>query len=422
MSFFSGNETSGSHKSPTTHSPRPGLTRRDLFHSTPRSDSENDSDNINKLSKGVRNHGPLKQKATEAVRGQHEGKAPRKPLQKPGSLIIPFAKPAAIKFKPRLFPTTTWAPNSASKARSYNDLGSSSESTSAAPYDPLQDLSDNMDAVVKSVDEHALGGASVSVLKLVKYVKEWRGTVNKVVRAIQTAEDQRIKDLNAQLDFDREIEQVHQNTINNLLDEAWLAEVRKSEWEWQKKMDVQQQVINSQQQPNKALVQPCATDTQYPCSQDKTSSRIEEMNTPESTRAATTTQLETPHEDKVSLLIQKAKHLSNLGTQPYGVQKTKDDESGHKENAVTSMALNMALMQGGTHMSSHTIRSEPSSVTRADKTVTNNKRNNDHWPSATYSGDRISPGKHKLEDVHRATSTLENANWSRKRARTAVTR
>ncbi|EMD65586.1 hypothetical protein COCSADRAFT_35628 [Bipolaris sorokiniana ND90Pr] len=126
----------------------------------------------------------------------------------------------------------------------------------------------------------------MGVLKLVKYIKKLRGTVSKIIRASQTAEDRRIKDLNAQLDFDCEIEQVHQNTINDLLHQAWLAEVRKSEREWQKKTDVQQQVINSRQQPNEALVQPCATDSQYPCPQDKTSGRIEEMNTPESTHAA----------------------------------------------------------------------------------------------------------------------------------------
>ncbi|KAF5850864.1 hypothetical protein GGP41_010460 [Bipolaris sorokiniana] len=234
----------------------------------------------------------------------------------------------------------------------------------------------------------------MGVLKLVKYIKKLRGTVSKIIRASQTAEDRRIKDLNAQLDFDCEIEQVHQNTINDLLHQAWLAEVRKSEREWQKKTDVQQQVINSRQQPNEALVQPCATDSQYPCPQDKT----------------------------ISFFVQKAKYLSNLSTQPCGVQETKDDESGHKENAVTSMTLDMALMQSGTHMNGHTIRSESSSLTREDKMVTNSKCNNNHWGSATCSGDRMSPDKHKLDDAHGVTSRLRDANWSRKRARTDVTR
>lgn len=116
MTPFSGNYTSGSRKSPATYSHRPGLARGDLSHSTPSSDSETDSDRISKLSRGVRNHGPLTQKATEAVRGRHQGKAPRKPLQKHGPLIIPFAKPAVIKFKPRPFPTSTWVPNSAKHA------------------------------------------------------------------------------------------------------------------------------------------------------------------------------------------------------------------------------------------------------------------------------------------------------------------
>ncbi|KAJ5025480.1 hypothetical protein J3E73DRAFT_413562 [Bipolaris maydis] len=422
MTFFSGNDASDPHQYPITHNRRPGLTGRDLFHSTPSNDSENDSDRVSKLSRGVRNYGPLTQKAIEAVSGQHQGKAPRKPLQKHGPLIIPFAKPAAIKVKPRPFPTSTGATNSASKVRSDNDPGSSSGSTSAAPYEPLQDLSDNMDAVITSVDEHAFRGTRVSVPKLVKYIKKWRGTVIKVIHASKTAEDRRIKDLKAQLDFDREIEQVHQNTINTLLDQAWLAEMRKSEQEWQTKMDVQQQMINSQQQPNKALVQPCATDAQYPCSQDKTSGRIEQMNTSESTHAAVTTRLETLHEDKVSFLVQKSKHLSNLSTQPFGVQETKDYERGHKENTVTSMVLDTALMQGGTPMSGCTIHLEPSSLTRKDKIVTNSKQNNDHYGSATYPGDRMSPGKHKLEDAHGATSSCEDASWSRKRARTDVTK
>ncbi|XP_014557481.1 hypothetical protein COCVIDRAFT_25899 [Bipolaris victoriae FI3] len=229
MTFFSGNNTSSSHESPATHSRRPGFTRRNLFHFTPSSDSE--SGRTIRLSRDVRNYGPLIQKATEAVRGQHEGKAPRKPLQKHG-LSIPFAKPAVIKIKPRLFPTSTWAANSTNKACSYNDLGSSSGSTSAVPYEPLHDISDSMDAVIKSINEHTLGRTSVIVVKLVNLIKKWRGTINKVIGASQTAEDRRIKDLNAQLDFDREIERVHQNTVNDLLDQAWLAEVRKSEQEW----------------------------------------------------------------------------------------------------------------------------------------------------------------------------------------------
>ncbi|EMD89819.1 hypothetical protein COCHEDRAFT_1195134 [Bipolaris maydis C5] len=102
MTFFPGNDASDPHKYPITHNRRPGLTRRDLFHSTPSNDSENDSDRVSKLSRRVRNYGPLTQKAIEAVSGQHQGKAPRKPLQKHGPLIIPFAKPAAIKYAPTM--------------------------------------------------------------------------------------------------------------------------------------------------------------------------------------------------------------------------------------------------------------------------------------------------------------------------------
>lgn len=134
------------------------------------------------------------------------------------------------------------------KARSYNALGSDCASTAAVPHAALHDLLGAMDASIETLDKCTLEGTAVNAQELMVHLRKWQGTINRVIYESESAERRRIRDIRAQLDFDRKVEEAHRNSIDRL-NQSWEAMVHEKEQEWQEKMSELTQAIATRQHP-----------------------------------------------------------------------------------------------------------------------------------------------------------------------------
>jgi hypothetical protein len=423
MAIFSKNGTSGP-QTHVTYSHRSAPVTSALFSPT-RSNDNNEDDET----KGGQAFGRI---------SQRNMKAP-KPLQKLRAPVTPFVEPEeddiaeAISRSQRDLvgysstPQTEESHNSdvveveptainsqlsksKGKTRSYTSLGSNSASAAAPPHEVLHDVLDDMDVAARTLHKFARGGVKPSAQKLVRNMRTWQGTINKVIYASEVAEHERCKDMQAQLDFDRDIEQAHRDEINKL-NQTWMEKMHKKEQEWQQRIDELQKGAKAQQQSDEP--QPCATDP--PCSrfQDKVSCLIE-VNALNSSHAAAATQSEPVPAGKASSL-QNEERLTDITTQPL---HSKYDETNQQEIAVAPIES----IHGPMYMSGgHTTRPEPSNPTLENKAVINREQRNEHPGSAAYTENNVSLGKHKLDEEGAASSSSKDANSSPKKLKTGLT-
>lgn len=293
MTIFSENGAPGPRKPPVTYSKRPGLADRMRAASTLSDDGDAEArgaqafDRVSSRNRNAQDYGPLARRATNVINGSRN-KNPSKPLRRPGSLVKPSVRPADVmrrtepsrsiagltsntqeeddiaeamarsldgalssplapeteekhdldlfKAKLKSILKSNSPPKLPSKSRSYKNIGSSSTSTSASPHDALDGVSQDMDVTAKVLDERHNGSARLTGKELANYMKDWQGTIGKVLYASQAAEHQRIEDVQAQLDFDRDVEAAHAEEINGL-NRAWAATMKKKERVWQRKME-----------------------------------------------------------------------------------------------------------------------------------------------------------------------------------------
>lgn len=158
--------------------------------------------------------------------------------------------PDVMGIEPTAFTPSRRPRKPTSQARSYKGLGSSSASTAAAPHEALHDLLKAMDDSIETLDGYAHEGIDVDTQELVDRISEWQDRIRKVIHASELSEQRRIKDLKAQLDFDRSVEEAHQNNITKL-NQSWTETMHEQEKEWQKELN-KLQVIGTRPQPNES--------------------------------------------------------------------------------------------------------------------------------------------------------------------------
>ncbi|KNG44217.1 hypothetical protein TW65_08891 [Stemphylium lycopersici] len=259
MTAFSENGTCP-RKPPVTYNKRPRLADRMRAASTLSDDGDNEArgaqafDRIHQQSRITRNYGRLARRATNVINGPRSKGLTLNALEQDDiaeamtrSLGEAISSPLASETgeqhdsdlsKAKLMPMLNKnpSPKPPGKSRSYKNLGSGSTSTAASPHDALHSVLYDMDMSAKVLEKCQKEGVKATGQELANRIREWQGTIAKVVYASQAAELRRIKDLQAQLDFDRDIEATHAKKINGL-DRFWADIMKKKEQGWQRKME-----------------------------------------------------------------------------------------------------------------------------------------------------------------------------------------
>ena len=431
------NDTPYQRKPPITPSARLGSIDSTATSLTLSSADENEangrhaSQRIRQRTRDAQHYGELAERPVNAIHGLHTTDASRKWLRKPAKSVRYANKPQDIITQPaaslyqghsqpntqeeddiaeaiarslhdsdagrvsvKTVPTDNGSPMSPYTSRSYTTLGSGFASSATAPQDALRGVLDCMEAGMEYLDGTDFERARRGAERLANRIRKWHGTVSKVVYMSESAELRRTKDLQVQLDMDRDIEAVHGDRINNL-NRAWAAKMHKKEQEWQKEMADLKQLVDALQRPTESPTQSHRTNLQRPCFQDEMDHLVKEVETLKSNHAAAITRLEAALEDEVSGLQRKLKHLAHGSAQLSQSQNANDDEQDKEETAEALEDVNMEVVRGNVHM--HTARSG----------------------SAPCSEEEMSPGKHKLE--HGAPSAHQGTDWSPKRTKTGST-
>jgi hypothetical protein len=353
-----------------------------------------------------------------------------------------------------------------SNTRSYKNLGSGSTSSATAPHAPLHGLLENMNSSVKALERINGKGKTANVSKLAECVQDWGSTVVKVIYALEAAEVRRIKDLQGQLDFDREIEDKHQKRLDTS-NKMWEVKMQQKEREWQKKMEEQNQAYEAQVAGHKAAkvsppnqehmsrsadaqtfndehVQPRTARSPSPHTQSEVDRLAQEIATLKADHEATLHNTEASYTGAVAFLKQKADRLADQNAELRRTQKVKEGkENEGKENIKNEYEdqirqsgnesekladVNAKLRQGkqktggGSSAPSVVAGSEsltPSSSSKRkveDVTDDNLTGLTTHSVPLPRSGTEASPLKRKLSHV--AIPRSESVGRSPKRART----
>jgi hypothetical protein len=353
-----------------------------------------------------------------------------------------------------------------SNTRSYKNLGSGSTSSATAPHAPLHGLLENMNSYVKAMERINGKGKSANASKLAECVQDWGSTVVKVIYALEAAQDQRIKDLQGQLDFDRELEEKHQKKLDTS-NKMWEVKMQQKEREWQKKMEEQNQAYEAQVAGHKAAkvsppnqqhmsrsadaqtfneehVQPRTARSPSPHTQSEVDRLAQEIATLKADHEATLHNTEASYKGAVAFLKQKADQNADQNAELRRTQKIKEDKENEEKEKIKNedrirqlrneseklAGANAKLRQGkqktggGSSAPSVVAGSEslnPSSSSKRkveDVTDDNLTGLTTHSVPLQRSGTEASPLKRKLSHV--AIDRSEGVSRSPKRARTRL--
>jgi hypothetical protein len=222
-----------------------------------------------------------------------------------------------------------------SNKRSYKNLGNGSTSSATAPHARLHSLHEVMKTSAETLEKADSDDTTVDIGKMAKVVKQWEGTVLKTIYAIEAAEDRRIKDLQGQLDFDREIQEKHQKKLETS-NKMWEVKLRQKEQAWKKKLDEQKQAYeaqltaqkdaNNEHQLNEETSQPRPGRSPSPHDQTKIARLTQEIATPKAEHEAKLTNSEATQSGTATFLKQKAERLANGNAELRKAHKSSDDD------------------------------------------------------------------------------------------------
>ncbi|KAF1833784.1 hypothetical protein BDW02DRAFT_359801 [Decorospora gaudefroyi] len=236
-------------------------------------------------------------------------------------------------------------PKPLQNTRSYKNAGSGSTSTATVPHAPLHSVLEEMSLTVKVLDKNIREDNAVTASELVDCVEEWGTEVRKVVYSLEAAEERRVKDLIAELDFDRKVEDTHKNRVNDL-NRKWAARMREKEQMWKWKMQQQKQAYAAQLSRQKGI-EPSPSTQEQPPSQDLTQPRTapsppphaeaviarltHEIATLNAEHQTTLVNVHASHAAELTVMKAKAQRLANANADLRQAQKTQDDK--HKQEA-----------------------------------------------------------------------------------------
>jgi hypothetical protein len=235
-----------------------------------------------------------------------------------------------------------------SNTRSYKNLGSGSTSSATAPHARLRGLYKVTERCAETLEKANDNDQGMDLGQIADVMRQWAGTVLRTIHAVEAAEDRRIKDLQGQLDFDREIEEKHQKKLDTS-SKVWEVKMRQKEREWQKQAfearitgqkvakssPLNQEHSNGSSDrmppPNASHAQPRTARSPSPHTRDEVVRLTQEIATLKADHEAALLNTRSSHAGAVNSLKQKAERLADQNTELWRSRKTKEEQHGEEK-------------------------------------------------------------------------------------------
>ncbi|KAL1796831.1 hypothetical protein ACET3X_005371 [Alternaria dauci] len=218
--------------------------------------------------------------------------------------------------------------NHTAGGHSYKHIGSGSASGSTAPHTALRSLLDIMDDSAKAVEEVDPGKLATVGQELASVIRGWHNTVTRVVFSIEAAEHKRIQDVQAQLDYDRVVEDKHKKEMDALKRQVG-AQMLRMQQDHHRALKQQEQAYKNllAKQPGAEPTQPRTVNSPSPHLQDKVNCLANEIAMVKSENKTKVAKMQASHANQVHVLHQKIDRLADANALLRIQEKSKKEKT-----------------------------------------------------------------------------------------------
>ncbi|CAO2657516.1 Nn.00g036420.m01.CDS01 [Neocucurbitaria sp. VM-36] len=291
-------------------------------------------------------------------------------------------------------------------------------SGSASPHVPLHSLLEDLNVVASVIEKRARKMRKVDLDEMVALIRGWESTVFGVIHAHKVFEDQRIKDIQMNLDFDRQIEKQHQKQLEQVNKTLGTKMVNKKK-EFVETLEKQKRLYESLL-AEQSVAMPSAPNERHPRPQRVTSvsppifavtQLQKDIQALKADHAATILSMEANSTSAIDFLKQKVDRLCDENAALRETLKTKGDTRTHEPELVG--VESMHDVQGKLLEQKIERSADGNAGLRREKLQVSGLQGGVQTASRSPAGGK--PGKRSL--CGGGEERLESVNWSPKKAK-----